>query len=102
MTSIGRGGHEKCGKALVRSGEARAFPAFLKAAATFADTSIKVANGTALLGGVPDYIFASVAILAALLDLSVILRRGLRRKAAHRAPSLTHAAPARRPETAPL
>lgn len=36
-----------------------------------------VQKGTALLGGVPFYIFSGVAALCALLDLSVILRRGL-------------------------
>ena len=47
------------------------------AAASYIQTSAAVANGTALLGGVPGYIFAGVAGLAALLDLSVILRGGL-------------------------
>jgi uncharacterized membrane protein len=36
-----------------------------------------VQKGTALLGGLPFYIFSAVAALCALLDLSVILRRGL-------------------------
>ncbi len=47
------------------------------AAAVFAQTSMTVANGSAFMGGVPGYIFAAVATLAALLDLSVIVRRGL-------------------------
>ncbi len=47
------------------------------AAASFIFTLIAVANGTAILGGVPGYIFSAVAGLCALLDLSVILRRGL-------------------------
>lgn len=47
------------------------------AVAAYVDTTAQVAKGIALLGGVPGYIFASVAGLAALLDLSVILRRGL-------------------------
>ncbi len=55
--------------------------AFLVAAAgsavSFFQTSTAVANGTALLGGVPGYIFACVAGLAAALDLSVVLRGGL-------------------------
>lgn len=45
--------------------------------AAFATTSMAVADGTAILGGVPGYIFASVTTLAASLDLSVILRGGL-------------------------
>ncbi len=40
-------------------------------------TAQQVAAGTALFGGIPGFIFASVAALAALLDLSVILRRGV-------------------------
>jgi len=36
-----------------------------------------VQRGTALLGGIPYYTFSAVAALCALLDLSVILRRGL-------------------------
>ncbi|PZO55260.1 MAG: hypothetical protein DCF16_03600 [Alphaproteobacteria bacterium] len=36
-----------------------------------------VRTGTALLGGLPFYIFSGVAALCALLDLSVILRRGV-------------------------
>lgn len=36
-----------------------------------------VQKGTALLGGLPFYIFSAVAALCAVLDLSVILRRGL-------------------------
>jgi uncharacterized membrane protein len=47
------------------------------AVAAYLDTSAQVAKGIALLGGVPGYIFAGVAGFAALLDLSVILRRGL-------------------------
>lgn len=47
------------------------------AAAAYIDTSVQVAKGIALLGGVPGYIFSGVAGLCALLDLSVILRRGL-------------------------
>lgn len=43
----------------------------------FASTWVTVANGTAFMGGVPGFIFASVALLAASLDLSVILRKGL-------------------------
>lgn len=34
-------------------------------------------SGTAMLGGIPYLIFASIIALAALLDLSVILRRGI-------------------------
>ena len=51
----------------------------IAAGALFAyiDTTAQVQKGIALLGGVPGYIFASVAGLCALLDLSVILRRGL-------------------------
>ena len=44
---------------------------------SYLDTSRQVAEGTALLNGVPGYIFAAVASFAALLDLSVILRRGI-------------------------
>lgn len=47
------------------------------AAVAFIDTSMRVAEGTALLGGVPGYVFSGVAGFAALLDLSVLLRRGL-------------------------
>jgi uncharacterized membrane protein len=47
------------------------------ATASYIQTSMAVANGTALLGGVPGYIFAGVAGLAAAFDLSVILRGGL-------------------------
>lgn len=36
-----------------------------------------VQKGTALLGGAPFYIFSAVAALCAMLDFSVILRRGL-------------------------
>lgn len=36
-----------------------------------------VQKGTALLGGLPFYVFSGVAALCALLDLSVILRRGV-------------------------
>jgi uncharacterized membrane protein len=36
-----------------------------------------VQNGTALLGGIPAFGFSSVVALAAALDLSVILRRGV-------------------------
>jgi hypothetical protein len=36
-----------------------------------------VQKGTALLGGLPFYIFSAVAALCSLLDLSVVLRRGL-------------------------
>ena len=43
----------------------------------FVHTTVSVQAGTALLGGVPGYVFASVAGLAALLDLSVIVRGGL-------------------------
>jgi hypothetical protein len=38
---------------------------------------MEVARGTALMGGIPGYILGSVATLAALLDVSVIARRGL-------------------------
>jgi hypothetical protein len=34
-------------------------------------------SGTAFLGGIPNLIFASIIALAAALDLSVILRRGI-------------------------
>jgi len=37
-----------------------------------------VQKGTALLGGIPFYTFSAVAALCALLDLSVVLRGGLR------------------------
>ena len=46
-------------------------------AASFFFTLQSVQNGTALLGGIPGFIFSIVAALAAGLDLSVILRRGL-------------------------
>ncbi len=36
-----------------------------------------VRTGNALFGGIPEYTFATVATLCAILDLSVILRRGL-------------------------
>ena len=45
--------------------------------AGFVHTSMTVADGTAFMGGVPGYVFATVAGVAALLDLSVILRKGL-------------------------
>lgn len=51
--------------------------AALGGALGFIGTTQEVVAGTALFNGVPGYIFASVASLAALLDLSVILRRGL-------------------------
>jgi hypothetical protein len=51
--------------------------AALGGAAGFLGTAQQVAAGTALFNGIPGYIFASVASLAALLDLSVILRRGV-------------------------
>lgn len=51
--------------------------AALGGAAGYIGTAQQVATGTALYDGVPGYIFASVASLAALLDLSVILRRGV-------------------------
>lgn len=47
------------------------------AVTAYIDTSAQVQKGTALLGGVPGYIFSGVAGFCALLDLSVILRRGL-------------------------
>jgi len=47
------------------------------AAASFFFTIRSVQDGTALLGGIPGFIFSIVAALAAALDLSVILRRGL-------------------------
>jgi hypothetical protein len=47
-------------------------------AAGYFSTAAEVAKGTALLGGVPGFIFSGVAGLAALLDLSVILRGGLK------------------------
>jgi hypothetical protein len=57
------------------------FVAFFVVAAgalfAYIDTSAQVQKGIALLGGVPGFIFAGVAGLCALLDLSVILRRGL-------------------------
>jgi len=46
-------------------------------AAGFIGTAQQAAAGTALYNGIPGYIFASVASFAALLDLSVILRRGI-------------------------
>lgn len=46
-------------------------------AAAFYIAYDSVQSGTALLGGAPFYIFSAVAALCALLDLSVILRRGL-------------------------
>lgn len=46
-------------------------------AGALASTWMAVADGTAFMGGIPGFIFASVALLAAALDLSVILRRGL-------------------------
>lgn len=49
----------------------------LGAAAAYVGTAQTVAAGTAFMGGVPGFIFAGVAGFAALLDLSVILRRGL-------------------------
>lgn len=47
------------------------------AAGMFVSTAIAVADGTAIFNGVPGYIFSSIATLAALLDLSVIMRHGL-------------------------
>ena len=47
------------------------------AAGGFVHTTMAVSAGTALLGGVPGFIFASVAAAAAALDLSVIVRGGL-------------------------
>lgn len=46
-------------------------------AAAFCLAYDSVQKGTALLGGLPFYIFSAVAALCALLDLSVILQRGL-------------------------
>jgi hypothetical protein len=46
-------------------------------AGMFLTTSSAVADGTAILGGVPGYIGSGLAGLWALCDLSVILRRGL-------------------------
>lgn len=55
--------------------------AFLIAAAGSAaigySTYLSVQQGDALLGGIPGYTFAAVAGLCALLDLTVILRRGI-------------------------
>lgn len=55
--------------------------AFLLAAtgavAVFFFTLQSVQNGTALLGGIPGFVFSIVTALAASLDLSAILRRGL-------------------------
>jgi hypothetical protein len=45
--------------------------------AVFFFTLQSVQAGTALLGGIPGFIFSAVAAIAAGLDLSVILRRGL-------------------------
>jgi uncharacterized membrane protein len=45
--------------------------------AVFLFTLQSVQAGTALLGGIPGFIFSAVAAVAAGLDLSVILRRGL-------------------------
>jgi len=45
------------------------------AASYYAYQSVR--DGTALLGGVPFYGFSAVAALCALLDVSVIMRRGL-------------------------
>lgn len=47
------------------------------AAAGFYLTYDSVRTGNAFMDGVPGYIFASVVALAALFDLSVILRRGV-------------------------
>lgn len=47
-------------------------------AASYLDTSAALARGTAFMGGVPGFIFAGVAGFAALLDLSAILRGGLK------------------------
>ena len=43
----------------------------------FLGAVISVRNGTALLGGIPGFGFATVVTLCALLDLSVILRGGV-------------------------
>lgn len=46
-------------------------------AAAFYVAYDSVQKGTALLGGIPFYVFSAVAGVCALLDLSVILRRGV-------------------------
>lgn len=51
--------------------------AAIGSAAAFYLAYDSVQRGTALLGGAPFYIFSAVAALCALLDLSVMLRRGL-------------------------
>jgi uncharacterized membrane protein len=51
--------------------------AAIGAAASFYFWIQSVQAGTALLGGIPAFIFSVVASLAAAADLSVILRRGL-------------------------
>ncbi len=47
------------------------------AAIAFYGAFDSVRNGTALLGGIPAYTFATVVALCCILDLSVILRRGI-------------------------
>jgi hypothetical protein len=47
------------------------------AALSYFSTAAMVAKGTAFMGGVPGFSFSAVAGLAALLDLGVILRRGV-------------------------
>ena len=51
--------------------------AFAGSAVAFYSAYDSVRNGTALLGGIPFYGFATVAATCALFDLSVVLRRGL-------------------------
>lgn len=52
--------------------------ALLGSAVAFYMAYDSVQKGTALLGGIPFYTFSAVAAICALLDLSVIARRGLR------------------------
>jgi hypothetical protein len=47
------------------------------AAAAYYFVYEEIQNGTAMLGGIPNLIFASIIALGAALDLSVILRRGI-------------------------
>lgn len=66
-----------------REGQAGLFElaAFLLAAAggvaAFVFAVSAVRSGTAMLGGIPYLVFAAIISLAALLDLSVVLRRGV-------------------------
>ena len=66
-----------------RSGETGAFEigAFIVAAAgavfILLHTQYTIRNGTAFLGGYPGFMFGGIMALAAVLDLSVILRGGM-------------------------